>query len=64
MKKASHLQKEGTDGYTIGRNAFAKISAVEGIYLTKEMDKDFQVFEQMGLSPQDRREAIAKKYAR
>ena len=63
MKKTSQIQKEGNRSYTIGRDAFAKISAVEGIYLTKEMHKDFQVFEQKGLSSKDRREAISKKYA-
>ncbi len=63
MEKIS--QKKGSNrSYTIGRDAFAKISAVEGIQLTKEMRNDFQVFEQKGLSPKDRREAIFKKYAR
>ena len=33
-------------------------------YIEQEMQKDFQVFEQKGLSSQDRREAISKKYAR
>jgi hypothetical protein len=64
MKKTTQTQKEAAGGYAIGRNAFAKISAVEGIHLTKEMQKDFQVFEQKGLSAKDRREAISKKYAR
>ena len=63
MKKTSQIQKEGNRGYTIGRDAFAKISAVEGIYLTKGMHKDFQTFEQKGLSSKDRREAIFKKYS-
>ena len=63
MKKVSQIQKEGNRGYTIGRDVFAKISAVEGIYLTKEMDKNFQAFEQKGLSSKARREAISKKYA-
>ncbi len=56
--------KKSPQTYTIGRQAFAKISAVEGIHLTKEMDKDFRTFDQKGLSPQTRREAITKKYAR
>jgi len=64
MKKTVRIQKEADRGYTIGRDVFAKISAVEGIHLTKEMRKDFQTFEQKGLSPKDRREAISKKYAR
>lgn len=63
MNKVSQTRKEAGHGYTIGRDAFAKISAIEGIYLTKEMGKDFQLFEQKGLSAKDRREAIAKKYA-
>ncbi len=65
MKKASHQSKEENGGsYTIGRRAFAKISAVEGIYLTQELRKDFQTFEQNKLSHKDRRQAIARKYVR
>lgn len=64
MKKVAHTQKESTRGYTIGRTAFAQISAVEGIYLTKEMQKDFQTFEQKDLSAKDRRDVLFKKYAR
>ena len=63
MKKTPQIQRKANNGYTIGRDAFAKISAVEGIHLTKEMLKEFQMFEQKGLSPKDRREAISKKYA-
>ncbi len=55
--------KKTSQNYTIGRHAFAKISAVEGIQLTKEMDRDFRTFEQKSLSPKSRRDAIAKKYA-
>ncbi|MEI7720069.1 MAG: hypothetical protein WCI89_02590 [bacterium] len=55
--------KKAAQSYTIGRNAFAKISAVEGIHLTPELRKDFQTFEQKNLSHADRREAISKKYA-
>jgi hypothetical protein len=64
MNKISNCQKEDGKSYTIGRNAFGKISAVEGISLTKEMQKDFQTFEQKGFSPKSRREAISKKYTR
>lgn len=48
MNKVSQSQKEkeSNKNFTIGRDAFAKISAVEGIYLTKDMRKDFQTFEQ------------------
>ena len=53
-----------TKGYTIGRHVFAKISEVEGIRLTAEMDEDFREFEQKGLSAKERRKAIAAKYGR
>ncbi len=64
MTKVLQSQKVNSRGYIIGRDAFAKISAVEGIHLTKEMRKDFNSFEQKNLSPEDRREAISRKYAR
>lgn len=64
MEKISQIKKGSSHSYIIGRDAFAKISAVEGIQLTKEMRNDFKVFEQKGLSPKDRREAIFQKYSR
>lgn len=51
-------------GYTIGRHVFAKISEVEDIHLTTEMNKDFREFERKGLSAEERRKAIASKYGR
>jgi len=60
----NNISQKGKSGYTIGRDAFSKISAVEGIQLSKEMRSDFQAFEQKGLSPKDRRDAISKKYSR
>ena len=56
--------KNTSRGYTVGRSAFAKISAVEGIRLTKEMERDFRLFEHKGLSAKGRRQEIVKKYAR
>lgn len=64
MNKVSQNQKGSNAGYVIGRDTFAKISAVEGIHLTKEMQKDFSLFEQKNLSPEDRRTAISEKYTR
>ena len=55
--------KKSPQSYTVGRRAFAKVSAIEGIHLTQEMDRDFRDFEQKGLAPEDRRRAIAEKYA-
>ena len=64
MKKMSRPLKSAIKSYPIGRRAFAKISAVEGIRLSEEATEDFREFERKGLSPQDRRQVIARKYAK
>ena len=51
-------------GYTIGRQGFSKISAVEGVKLTKGMDRDFRDFDRKGHSANKRRELISKKYGK
>jgi hypothetical protein len=56
--------KRAAKGYTIGRAGFAKISAVEGIKLTPSMAANFREFERQGLSPEERRKAILRKYAK
>ena len=50
--------------YTIGRDGFAKISAVEGIRLSREMRRDFRIFDERGLSSEKRRETISRKYGK
>lgn len=54
--------KTAAKGFKVGRRAFAKISAVEGIHLSPEMAKDFGEFDRKGLSADERRRAIARKY--
>ena len=49
-------------GYTLGRTGFAKISAVEGIKLSPEMEARFRDFDKRGLSPNERRVAIARAF--
>jgi hypothetical protein len=56
--------QRATRGRTIGRAAFARISAVEGIRLTPAMMADFHEFERKGLSPAARRKAIIGKYGK
>lgn len=56
--------KRAAKGHTIGRAGFAKISAVEGIRLTRAMTADFREFERKGLSPEERRKAIVAKYGK
>lgn len=51
-------------GFTLGRSGFAKISAVEGIRLSAEMEKRFQDFDREGLSASDRRKVIARTFTK
>ena len=51
-------------GYVIGRSGFAKISAVEGIRMTETMDADFREFDRQGLSADQRRKVIGRKYGK
>jgi len=54
--------KRMTGPFVIGRDAFAKISAVEGVHLTPAMRKDFESFDAQKLSPGARRTALIEKY--
>jgi hypothetical protein len=56
--------KRSSKGYVIGRSSFAKISAVEGIRTTATMDADFREFERQGLSADERRKVIRRKYGK
>ena len=49
-------------GLTIGLAGFAKISAIEGLHLTREMRTTFADLKRQGASSQQRRAAIVKKY--
>lgn len=47
---------------TIGRSGFAKISAVEGIKVSRRAEEDFREFDRQGLSAAERRKALLRKY--
>ena len=47
---------------TIGLAGFEKISAIEGLHLTREMKRTFSALERRGASPAQRRAAIIKRY--
>ena len=49
---------------TIGRDQFAKISAVEGIALSDEMKRDFLQFDIENLSANERRQRLISKYGK
>lgn len=48
--------------YTLGRQRFAKISAVEGISLTRKQVDALRDYEERGLSPEERRKAIVAAF--
>ena len=50
-------------GFRLGRDRFARISAVEGISLTEEMRATLERFDREGLSAEERRRAILRRFA-
>jgi len=63
MKKRTKSASKNKNGrFKLGRRAFARISAVEGIELTPEMDEEFREFDRQKLSASARRRAILGKY--
>lgn len=65
MSNQIKLKREGTGHWTsvtLGHEAFTKISAVEGVRLSSEAKARAGVFEQKGLSPKDRRDAIIRAH--
>jgi len=65
MKKrsASNRNRTATSGVVLGRERFARISAVEGIALTPAMLADLERFDREGLSATERRRAIRARFA-
>lgn len=68
QKGGGALRIHGRDGrvlesLSLGREAAAKISAVEGISLEGEVRRDLEGYDREGLSPEERRRRIGLKYA-
>ena len=64
MVKTTKSPGRSVGTYTVGRERFAKIAAVEGIRTSRRVDEDFQEFDRKGLSPEERRREIVRKYGR
>ncbi len=64
MTKSPAPTKTSRKAYTLGRSAFAKISAVEGIRLTPEMEAHFKTFDRDELPAAKRREALAAAFGK
>ena len=50
--------------FTLGRGLFEKISAVEGIHLSRVLRADFDEFDRLGLPADERRRVLLMKYGR
>lgn len=59
MSKSTQASKRG---FVLGRQSFAKISAVEGIRLSRDQDEAFKEFDRKALPAKARRAALAAKY--
>ena len=55
-------RRRSTSGVILGRERFAKISAVEGIELTPRMKQRAAEFDRRGLSAEERRRSIVRAY--
>ena len=63
MKKQGSIKQDSRTGrFLVGRGAFAKISAVEGIRIPPEMKADFAGFDRENAPASKRRSALASKY--
>ena len=47
---------------TIGLAGFAKVSAIEGLHLTRDMKRTFSTLERQGVSAAQKRAVIIKRY--
>lgn len=64
MTKPHEIAEDAKPGFILGRKGFAKISAVEGISLSADMEERFREFDRQGLSPGERRSAITRAFAK
>ena len=64
MRKSPHSRSKplSPKGFILGRASFARISAVEGIALTPEMQSTLERFDREGLSADERRHRIMASF--
>lgn len=65
MKKQGSIKQDSKTGrFLVGRGAFAKISAVEGIRMPRGMRADFEEFDASDMPAERRRAVLADKYGK
>jgi hypothetical protein len=62
MKRSSKVDSRSERHFRLGRDQFAKISAVEGIELTRDARKRLVQFDNEGLSSRERVRRIIAAY--
>lgn len=60
--RGDRARGRGPASFVLGRAAFAKVSAVEGIVASESLDDDLRQL--AGASPDRRRQVLAGKYAK
>jgi hypothetical protein len=63
-KSSSGRRRPSKRGVTLGRERFAKISAVEGIEFSAGMRARAAEFDHLGMTPAKRRRAIIEAYSK
>lgn len=53
-----------TGKFVLGRAAYAKVAAVEGLDMSSDLKKSFRQFDADGTSASDRRAVLKQKYAK
>jgi len=67
MKKRESLPRRtraAKVGMTLGRDRFAKISAVEGVELTPSMHERAAEFDRLGMAAEERRRSIIRAHSK
>ena len=63
-QKAGKTARAANVGYVVGREGFAKISAVERIHVSPKMIGEFRSFDKGGLTAPERRRILSEKYGK
>jgi hypothetical protein len=58
------LRDAKTGRFVLGRDAFEKVSAVEGLRMPKAMQRDFRSLDKQGASARVRRAVLSSKYGK
>ncbi|MBS0470240.1 MAG: hypothetical protein JSR60_04145 [Proteobacteria bacterium] len=65
MPKTKAAPRSASTGrFILGRQAFGKISAVEGLRMSKTMRDDFHALDKQGASAKVRRDTLSGKYGK